>query len=269
MRLDLVIPAHNEQARIDSTLRAYRSAASPFDLRFSVALDSCSDGTGQIVASHAAQDPRVRCLEFPKLGKGGVLREAFRHCDGDLIGFVDADGATPPQELFRLAAVAQRADGAIASRRHPASVTPSRRALRRRASSAVFATLTRRLFGLPYLDTQCGAKVVHRDVLERLLPLLVARDFLFDVDLLVAARRLGYDFVEVPSIWIDKQGSKVRFGRDGSRMAVRSLALWLQHATNREVPSPPARPRAVPAVPGGGNAPAPADHQTESVHARS
>lgn len=239
MRLDLVIPAHNEQARIDKTLRAYRSAASHFDLRFLVALDSCSDGTERLVAAHAAEDPRVRSLSFPKLGKGGVLREAFRHCDGELIGFVDADGATPPQELFRLADVALRADGAIASRRHPASVTPTPRALKRRASSAAFAALTRRLFRLPYRDTQCGAKVIHGQVLHRLLPMLVARDFLFDVDLLVAARRLGYRILEVPSIWIDQEGSKVRFGHDGFRMGIRSVALWLQHATNREVPGPP------------------------------
>lgn len=240
MHLDLVIPAHNEEARIDRTLRAYRSVASSFDLRFTVALDSCSDATGRIVASHAAEDGRVRCLEFPKLGKGGVIREALRHCDGGLVGFVDADGATPPQELLRLAEVALQADGAIASRRHPASVTPSTRALGRRMSSTAFALLTRRLFGLPFSDTQCGAKVLRGDVMHRLLPLLVARDFLFDVDLLVVARRLGYDIVEVPSIWIDQQGSKVHNGRDAARMAIGSLVLWLHHRTDRDARAYPA-----------------------------
>ncbi|MFP5377331.1 MAG: glycosyltransferase [Acidimicrobiia bacterium] len=236
MRLDLVIPAHNEEARIDATLRAYRSVASSFELRFTVALDSCSDATGAVVSAHAAQDPRVRCLEFPKLGKGGVIREALRHCDGELVGFVDADGATPPRELLRLAEVALHADGAIASRRHPAAVTPSPRALGRRLSSAAFAALTRGLFRLPFSDTQCGAKVLRGDVMHRLLPLLVARDFLFDVDLLVTADRLGCHIVEVPSIWINQQGSKVRNGRDASRMALGSLVLWLHHRTDGAAP---------------------------------
>ncbi|MGH9152822.1 MAG: hypothetical protein ACRD03_10585, partial [Acidimicrobiales bacterium] len=141
-----------------------------------------------------------------------------------------------PRELLRLAEAALHADGAIASRRHPAAVTPSPRALGRRLSSAAFAVLTRRLFRLPFSDTQCGAKVLRGDVMHRLLPLLVARDFLFDVDLLVTADRLGYHIVEVPSIWIDQQGSKVRNGRDASRMALGSLVLWLHHKTDGAAP---------------------------------
>ena len=231
MELDIVIPAHNEEARIDRTLRAYRAAASAFHLTFIVALDSCDDATADVVASHASADPRVRCLDFPKLGKGGVLREAFRSCDGDLVGFVDADGSTPPHELFRLADVATRLDGAIASRRHPTSVTPTPRPLRRRVTSAAFAAVARSLFGLPYTDTQCGAKVVKAEPLRRILPVLTARDFLFDVDLLVAARRLGYRIAEVPSIWIDQDGSKVRCGSDAGRMALGSIVLWLHHRT--------------------------------------
>lgn len=171
-------------------------------------------------------------MEFPKLGKGGVTREALRHCHGGLVGFVDADGATPPHELLRLAEVALQFDGAIASRRHSASVTPAPRALVRRMASAAFTALTRRLFDLPYDDTQCGAKVVRCHVMRRALPLLTARDFLFDVDLLVTARRLGYRIVEVPSIWIDQEGSKVRAGGDSLRMAVGSLVLWLHHRTH-------------------------------------
>lgn len=231
MKLDVVIPAHNEEPRIDKMLRAYRAAVSPFDLSFVVALDSCEDATGEIVAAHSAEDQRVRCLAFPKLGKGGVLREAFRHCRGDLVGFVDADGATPPHELFRLAEVAARLDGAIASRRHPTSVTPARRPLARRASSAAFATMARRLFDLPYTDTQCGAKVLRSQALHRLLPVLTARDFLFDLDLLVTARYLGLRIAEVPSIWIDQEGSKVCTAADARRMAFGSMVLWLHHRT--------------------------------------
>jgi hypothetical protein len=38
--------------------------------------------------------------------------EAFRHCDADLVGFVDADCATPPCEIGRPAEAAHGADGA-------------------------------------------------------------------------------------------------------------------------------------------------------------
>ncbi len=89
----------------------------------------------------------------------------------------------------------------------------------------------RRLFRLPYADTQCGAKVIRRHVVARVVPLMSSRDFLFDVDLLVLARRLGFDLVEVPTVWIDQAGSKVRAAGDAVRMLASALRLWIHHRT--------------------------------------
>jgi glycosyltransferase involved in cell wall biosynthesis len=227
MRLDLVIPAHNEQHRIDRTLRAYRAQIAP-GTRVTVALDRCTDGTADAVRPHLA-DRRIRMFDFPKYGKGGVLMEAFRHCDAELVGFVDADCATPPREIGRLAEAAEDADGAIATRRHPAALLPAERPLARGVSSAGFAFGVQRLFGLPFSDTQCGAKVFRREVVAEALPLLSSRDFLFDVDLLLTARRLGYDIREVPTVWIDQEGSTVSAARDAKRMAASALRLWIHH----------------------------------------
>ena len=74
---DIVVPAFNEEARIDRTLSSYRRAFRHPDVRFIVALDGCSDGTASVVRSHIERDGRVRLLELPKMGKGGVLTEAF------------------------------------------------------------------------------------------------------------------------------------------------------------------------------------------------
>ena len=243
MRLDVVMPAYNEEHRIGATLDAYLSKLSDPDTRFLVALDRCTDRTADIVRHHAALDDRVVLVEFPKLGKGGVLMEAFRGCTAELVGFVDADCATPPVEFLRLVDAASRTDGAIASRRHPASVVPARRKLSRRIASAGFAFGVRRLFGLPYADTQCGAKVIRREVIDAALPYLSARDFLFDVDLLYVARSLGFRVVEVPTVWIDKAGSHVDAFSDGTRMAASALRLWLHH---RAMPVQPISPVPIP-----------------------
>jgi hypothetical protein len=87
----------------------------------------------------------------------------------------------------------------------------------------------RQLFDLPYRDTQCGAKVLRREVVEAVLPLLSSRDFLFDVDLLLVARALDYRIVEVPTIWIDREGSRLRVVHDSKRMVASSLRLWAHH----------------------------------------
>jgi glycosyltransferase involved in cell wall biosynthesis len=227
--LDIVIPAYNEERRIGRTLAAYSNAFVEPDTRFLVALDGCDDRTAEVVLDLTRDDPRIELHEFPKLGKGGVLMEAFRRCDADLVAFVDADCATPPSELSLLVDSADGADGAIASRRHPSAVTPGPRPLARRVTSAGFATCIRALFHLPYSDTQCGAKVVRREVLQRALPLMSSRDFLFDVDLLVVARQLGFDIVEVPTVWIDQADSKLNAAADAKRMLASALRLWVHH----------------------------------------
>jgi hypothetical protein len=56
-----------------------------------------------------------------------------------------------------------------------------------------------------------------------------SRDFLFDVDLLVTARRLGFDVVETPTVWIDQSGSKLDARRDGLRMLLGTMRLWFHH----------------------------------------
>jgi len=229
MSLDIVIPAHDEEARIERTLSAYRVGFPQDDVRFHIALDGCVDSTADIVRGHAADDPRVVLHEFPKLGKGGVLMETFRRCDADLVGFVDADCATPPAELARMTVEAAHVDGVIASRRLPASFTPHQRNDGRSLTSAGFAWAIRSLFRLPYSDTQCGAKVLHRRVTERVVPLMSSRDFLFDVDLLLIAHRLGFEVVEVPTLWIDQAGSKLSAGRDSLRMLRSTMRLWMHH----------------------------------------
>jgi glycosyltransferase involved in cell wall biosynthesis len=261
MRLDIVFPAHNEEDRIGRTLAAYRRACPPDGVRFVVALDSCSDRTADVVRRHRARDERITMIEYPRLGKGGVIAETFGRSDADLVGFVDADGATPPDEMLRLARAASEADGAIASRRHPAAVLPARRPLARRVTSAGFAAAVRRVMRLPYADTQCGAKVLRREVVEDILPRLSARDLLFDVDLLAAAGERGWRIVEVPTVWIDQEGSRVRPVADTRRMGLGLMRLWARRRRGSLAAGPAARRPSVatPTVP--------VEPEVEHVHA--
>lgn len=229
MNLDIVIPAHNEEGRIGPTLRAYRTYFSDPGIRFMVALDDCRDATAAIVGRHASEDSRVTLHPYPKLGKGGVIQATFRRSSADLVAFVDADGSTPPRELERLAEEVGSSAGAIASRRLPSSIVRGRRPAGRESASVVFAWLVQRLFGLPYRDTQCGAKVIRRDVLEHLLPFLTTHDLLFDLDLLLTARRLGYSLAEVPTVWSARTGSRVSLTRDATRTVSSLLRLWIDH----------------------------------------
>ena len=103
----ILIPAFNEEARIEPVLRDYaRYFQEHYHGKFQIVviLNGCTDNTLGVVQMVAAEFPAVRADEFKQpIGKGGALIEGLKLApQGDLIGYVDADGATPPKSLLDL-----------------------------------------------------------------------------------------------------------------------------------------------------------------------
>ena len=130
----------------------------------------------------------------------------LRSAEGEYIGFVDADGATSPQEFKKLLDAAMGTDGAIASRWLPDSVV-TRRTPRRMFISKAFMAIERFLFNLPYADTQCGAKIFRASALKKILPYCRVQNMAIDVELLYLLQLRGYAIREVPTIWEDRSSS--------------------------------------------------------------
>lgn len=229
MRLSIVIPAHNEEKRIGPMLEAYLpffSSRYPGDVEFLVVINGSTDRTDRIVAEYADRFPGVRTIIEPNpIGKGGALMVGFREASGALIGFVDADGSTPPQAFQDLVVNIGEAGGIIASRWSPGAVISPRQPLDRRIASRMFNLITRVLFGLRLTDTQCGAKLMTRDAVAAILPHLGITQWAFDVDLLFQLRRAGYSIREVPTTWHDVAGSKIRVGQASIEMMLALLRL--------------------------------------------
>ena len=65
------------------------------------------------------------------------------------------------------------------------------------------------MFWMNIHDTQCGAKVMRREVVKKIHPYLRIADLAFDINLLVSIKRAGFRILEVPTEWTDQAGSKV------------------------------------------------------------
>src|SRR3954464_10495696 len=142
----LLIPAYNEEQRIGPVLREY---AEYFRARYSgqfqivVVLNGCRDNTLQVVQSAAADFPEIRWIEFKApIGKGGALIEGLRLWpQADLIGYVDADGATSPPAFLDLIKERPGVDAAIGSRWIEGAVIQHSQSLKRRIYSRIFHML--------------------------------------------------------------------------------------------------------------------------------
>jgi glycosyltransferase involved in cell wall biosynthesis len=232
----ILFPAYNEERRIAPVLRDY---ANFFQDNYSgnfqivVVLNGCTDNTLGVVQKVAAEFPTVRADEFKQpIGKGGALIEGLKLASqGELIGYVDADGATPPRAFLELVRHMKDADCVVGSRWLRDSVIHQAQAGSRRFASRVFHFIVQLMFGLNIHDTQCGAKVMRREVVGKIHPYLRIADMAFDINLLVAIKRAGFRIREVPTEWTDKAGSKVVLARS-------SLTMFLSVVRIRLIYSP-------------------------------
>ena len=228
----LLIPAYNEEHRIEPVLRDYaqffrKNYSGKFQIV--VVLNGCTDDTIGVVRRVAADFLLVRALEFKEpIGKGGALIEGLKLASyGDLIGYVDADGATPPHAFLELVRHIGDADCVVGSRWLPDSIIHQSQTGDRRFASRVFHALVQLLFRLNIHDTQCGAKVIKREVVEKIHPNLHIADMAFDINLLVAIKHAGYRIREVPTEWTDKVGSKVTLFRSSLTMFLSVVRIRL------------------------------------------
>ncbi len=228
----VIIPAHNEEFRIRAVLESY--AQEFYDSEIIVVLNGCTDGTLAIVVASAERYSNVRYLNIPNaVGKGGAVRAGFLLAKAPVVAYVDADGATSPNELRRLFGLLGNDDGVIASRWLRGSTIAAKQPLTRRIVSRVFNVCVRLLFGLPFRDTQCGAKVFRAEVLASNIAAVETSNLAFDVDLLFHLREGGFKVREVPTTWQDQTGSRVSVIAASPKMLGSIVRLRLRYSLFR------------------------------------
>lgn len=231
----LLIPAYNEEERIEPVLHEYAAYfRKHYDGVFQlvVVMNGCVDNTLGVVQRAAATNPEISWLEFAApIGKGGAIIEGLKLAPlTDYIGYVDADGATSPKAFYDLVKRRDQADCVIASRWLPGAVLHQQQTGKRQFASRVFHLIVQVMFRLNIKDTQCGAKLMRREVVEKIHHLLRIADMAFDINLLYAIKRAGFKTLEVPTEWTDKMGSKVVLGRTSLTMFLSVCRLRLVHS---------------------------------------
>jgi len=120
MKLTIIVPACNEEKRIGRMLDAYLSHFAERydrDVEILVVVNGSTDDTVGILATYEARYSQLRHIVEPRrVGKGGALMIGFREARGSLIGFSDADGATPPESFQALVDNMDGVDCVVASR---------------------------------------------------------------------------------------------------------------------------------------------------------
>ncbi|MFB6156577.1 MAG: flippase-like domain-containing protein [Haloferacaceae archaeon] len=231
VEVSVVLPAYNEEATIERTVRLTverLEAFLPADaFEVVVAEDGCTDRTPEIADRLAAADDRVRHVHSDeRLGRGGALDRAFGAARGDVLAYFDTDLATDMDHLEGLIERVRsgEADVATGSRWMPGHEAD--RPPRRGVPSRVYNGLVRLFLRSRLRDHQCGFKAVSREAFEALRDDVDDEHWFWDTELLVRAQRAGFRVAEFPVEWEPKGDSKVDLVRDVFGMGSAILRTW-------------------------------------------
>jgi glycosyltransferase involved in cell wall biosynthesis len=219
--VSIVVPVYNEAHRIADTITEMSAfmTSHAIDAELLFVDDGSTDATRAIISNLAVDAPHITLIAADHFGKANAVLTGLRASRGAIVGFMDADLATPLETFF--ACRDRLADGfgvAIASREGKGSHRigePHYRHIMGRAFNGFVRTLL-----LPGIhDTQCGFKFFSRSAIDAILPrtrlyadarpVSVARVTAFDVELLFIARSLGYRIAIIPITWTYGTHSKV------------------------------------------------------------
>lgn len=218
--LSVIIPAHNEAARLPKNLDDLTKLLAEQNFVSEVILveNASTDSTWQVCQTYQERFPDlIHAIQLSQAGKGRAVKEGLLRAKGKYRLFADADFSMPPEEILKFIPPEVDVPIAIASREAPGSVRYDE-PFYRHITGRVFNTLIR-LMVLPSLhDTQCGFKMFREDVVEKVFPKQTMLGWSFDVEVLYIASRAGIPILEVPIPWYYNDDSKVNVFRDSTRM---------------------------------------------------
>lgn len=217
--LSIIIPAHNEAARLPQALAAVQNylADKEFDAEVIVVENASTDQTAQIARDWQDKMPNLRLISREQAGKGGAVKQGMLEARGTCRFMADADLSMPISELDKFLSLEEKHPVAIASREAKGAKRVDEPEYRH-LIGRVFNLLVK-LIVLPGVeDSQCGFKCFSAEATQRIFPLQTMSGWSFDVEVLAIARELGYTITEVPVTWYYQKGSRINVLKDSWRM---------------------------------------------------
>ena len=195
-----VIPAFNEEKHIGDVVRRTKAKLN----HVLVVDDGSKDGT----AAEARTAGAELIVHPQNRGKGEAIRTGLRYWlerQSDWIMILDADAQHRPEEIDRFLDIAPRSEARmlVGNRMNDLSRMP----LVRRIVNRYMSKRISRLCGQDIPDTQCGFRMLHRQVIPEMLD--GADRFDYETEMLIKASRKGFriDSVPITTVYCDEVSS--------------------------------------------------------------
>lgn len=189
MKTCVVIPTYNEAERISRIIEEIKKQ----DLAVLVVDDGSSDNTSQLAENSGA----IVLKHSSNQGKGASLLKGFDYGlknDFDAVITMDGDGQHLPEDIPYFIRLAKYSESAIfiGNRMQKTKNMPRLRLLTNKFMSWVVSCLA----GQRIPDTQCGFRLIKRDVLKKVR--LLTLKYETESEILIKSSRLGFKIESIP-----------------------------------------------------------------------
>ena len=204
--ISVVIPIFNQEKTIVKDLRRIKSVLNK--IRYDYEIIGVVDGKkdNSFKQAKKVRSKKIRIYQLKRhQGKGRAVRFGMKKAKGDYISFLDAGMEIDPNGISMLLEHLEwyDAQAIVGSKRHPASQVNY--PLERKILSWGYYFLVKLFFGIKVKDTQAGIKIFKRELLAKVLPVLLVKSYAFDIEILSVAYQFGFKNIYEAPIKMDYQ----------------------------------------------------------------
>ncbi len=238
MKLSVVIPAHNEEGCIESTVTAleFQLTKEKIDHEILVINDNSSDTTEVRLKGLCEQFSSVRYINnTPPHGFGFAVRKGLDSFSGDAVAVYMADASDSPEDLVSFFRLMEQSGvdcvfGSRFMRKSKVIDYPVFKLVLNRFANLFIQIL----FGLRYNDTTNAFKLYRRHVIEGVRP-IISYHFNLTVEIPLKAIVRGYTYRILPNSWTNRKAgvSKLRVQEMGSRYLFIVLYCFIEKLFSR------------------------------------
>ena len=221
----VVIPCYNEEERLSSD-EFKKFAYQNLGYHLCFVNDGSTDNTLAVLKElQKGNENNISVYNCEKNGgKAEAVRQGVLHLSKDeqldYIGYLDADLSTDFRDFDDLVKTLENSEFKIVSgsriSRMGADITKESA---RKIISITINMIIQKILGMPFKDTQCGAKIMDRDIVTNMFQKKFVTKWLFDVEIFMRMRR--YYGKEEAKRLICEQPLKRWIHADGSKLSMK------------------------------------------------
>ncbi|KAM0787474.1 dolichol-P-mannose synthesis [Microbotryomycetes sp. NB124-2] len=222
-RYSVILPTYNERRNLPIIvyLLAATFTSHSLDWELIIVDDASPDGTQEVAEQLQRAYGKDRIVLRPRAGKLGLgsTRSAYihalQHCSGDFVIIMDADFSHHPKFLPKFIELQQSQDlDIVTGTRYLPGGGVYGWDLKRKLISRGANLLTKMALWPRVSDVTGSFRLFKKTVLERIMSETVSRGYVFQMEIIVRAKALGYTVGEVPITFVDRVYGESKLGGD-------------------------------------------------------